>query len=224
MGDCQKFYGKFITDTMICAYAFGKDACQGDSGGPAMHTDSNGHTYQVGIISWGDSCGKNPGVYTNLESPVIMNFINQYMCKILQPENCNNGKFYGIYNNTTTTDNDNNNKESGTPDDTSVQNNVTESNEGSEISSDTTGSSENSKVEINNGTKIKIETKVNETNVVSETTTTEPIVKVNLCINADVAYCETIKNLPWFGCKFAQKKCPEFCCLSSCDPDKGCLN
>ena len=27
--ECQKYYGKFITDTMICAYAFEKDACQG---------------------------------------------------------------------------------------------------------------------------------------------------------------------------------------------------
>ena len=72
---------------------------KGDSGGPAMYTDSNGITYQVGVISWGDSCGKNPGVYTNLESPIIMKFINKIMCERLVPEGCIHGIFYGPRNN-----------------------------------------------------------------------------------------------------------------------------
>ena len=72
---------------------------QGDSGGPAVYTDSNsGITYQVGIISWGNECGKYPGVYTNLESPAIMKFINKVMCEIIVPENCINGYFYGNQN------------------------------------------------------------------------------------------------------------------------------
>merc|ERR1711862_406412 len=94
--------GKFISDAMFCAYADGKDACQGDSGGPAFKIINN-EIYQIGIISWGESCGVNPGVYTNLESPIIMNFINKYMCDILSPQSCNaNGIFYGqssVHNN-----------------------------------------------------------------------------------------------------------------------------
>jgi len=100
--ECQKTYGKFILDAMFCAYADGKDACQGDSGGPAFKIINN-EIYQIGIISWGESCGVNPGVYTNLESPIIMNFINKYMCDILSPQSCNtNGIFYGqssVHNN-----------------------------------------------------------------------------------------------------------------------------
>ena len=70
--------------------------CVGDSGGPALYTDTeSGTTYQVGIVSWGDACGASPGVFTNLESPIIMNFINQIMCENLAPENCTDEKFYG---------------------------------------------------------------------------------------------------------------------------------
>merc|ERR1711982_263110 len=83
--------------SMICAHGYGKDACQGDSGGPAILTDnSSGMSYQSAIISWGDSCGVAPGVYTNLESPTIMNFINERMCQRLVPEMCTNGIFYGV--------------------------------------------------------------------------------------------------------------------------------
>merc|ERR1711982_306386 len=95
--------------SMICAYGYGKDACQGDSGGPAILTDnSSGMSYQSAIISWGDSCGVAPGVYTNLESPAIMNFINERMCQRLVPEMCTNGIFYGVKNDDS--DDDNNGK------------------------------------------------------------------------------------------------------------------
>lgn len=43
---------------------------QGDSGGPlACTTESGKIWYQVGITSWGRSCGQNtPGIYTLLEN------------------------------------------------------------------------------------------------------------------------------------------------------------
>lgn len=44
---------------------------QGDSGGPLVCTpESDKKWYQVGIISWGRSCGKKntPGIYTLLEN------------------------------------------------------------------------------------------------------------------------------------------------------------
>jgi len=92
---CKSVYGNTVTDAMLCAYAYGKDSCQGDSGGPALTKDITG-TNQVGIISWGVGCGKNPGVYTNLNDPTIMDFINKNMCENLSPESCNDGIFYGV--------------------------------------------------------------------------------------------------------------------------------
>jgi len=92
--DCKKFYGPYITDAMVCAYGYGKDACQGDSGGPALVKDVAG-TKQIGIISWGVGCGENPGVYTNLFTPSVMNFINEKICQQLSPESCTDGIFYG---------------------------------------------------------------------------------------------------------------------------------
>lgn len=44
---------------------------QGDSGGPLVcNTESDKTWYQVGIISWGKSCGQKnmPGIYTLLEN------------------------------------------------------------------------------------------------------------------------------------------------------------
>lgn len=67
---CQRLYsivnketGKNykIASTMVCAFTSGKDACFGDSGGPLI---VNG--VQVGIVSFGEKCAKNPGVYTRV--------------------------------------------------------------------------------------------------------------------------------------------------------------
>ncbi|CAL8070464.1 unnamed protein product [Orchesella dallaii] len=73
--ECLKHYPT-ITDSMLCAYTPGKDACQGDSGGPLllMAGDDEDNTYQqmhyryvqIGIISWGQGCGANPGVYSRV--------------------------------------------------------------------------------------------------------------------------------------------------------------
>ncbi|XP_019491661.1 PREDICTED: serine protease 55 [Hipposideros armiger] len=71
-GKCSKLFPK-LTENMLCAGYENEsyDACQGDSGGPLVCTIEPGKNwYQVGIISWGRSCGKKntPGIYTLLEN------------------------------------------------------------------------------------------------------------------------------------------------------------
>jgi secreted trypsin-like serine protease len=68
--------GFVIPATMLCAGEKGLDSCQGDSGGPLFAT-VGGTEIQMGIVSWGFGCAKNhfPGVYAEVNSPTIRNFI-----------------------------------------------------------------------------------------------------------------------------------------------------
>ena len=85
-GVCGKAYRDsgypYVADEMICAGDLkhgGVDTCQGDSGGPMIRRDSDGNWVQVGIVSWGEGCGRPgyPGVYTQVSafSPAIIDTI-----------------------------------------------------------------------------------------------------------------------------------------------------
>ena len=57
-----------ITDSMICAgYEQGEyDACQDDSGGPLVCSSNDYYALIIGVVSWGDGCGRGPGVYARV--------------------------------------------------------------------------------------------------------------------------------------------------------------
>lgn len=63
---CKAHYGATLPAGAICAGEAGKDACTGDSGGPLYKRKEGGQVVQVGVVSFGDSCGKAkiPGAYT----------------------------------------------------------------------------------------------------------------------------------------------------------------
>ncbi|XP_008589689.1 PREDICTED: serine protease 55 [Galeopterus variegatus] len=70
--ECLKVFAG-LTKNMLCAGYQNEsyDACQGDSGGAFICTPGPGMKwYQVGIVSWGRSCGQKdtPGIYTLLEN------------------------------------------------------------------------------------------------------------------------------------------------------------
>ncbi|XP_057601571.1 vitamin K-dependent protein C isoform X2 [Hippopotamus amphibius kiboko] len=58
-----------ISENMLCAGVLGdpRDACEGDSGGP-MVVSFRGTWFLVGLVSWGEGCGRlqNYGVYTKV--------------------------------------------------------------------------------------------------------------------------------------------------------------
>ncbi|KAJ0175736.1 hypothetical protein K1T71_008895 [Dendrolimus kikuchii] len=68
--ECSQKYSRvnaILTDGQICAGGLkDKDACRGDSGGPLMRKRAEGVWEVVGIVSFGNECGKEgwPGVYT----------------------------------------------------------------------------------------------------------------------------------------------------------------
>ncbi|KAM4702964.1 transmembrane protease serine 4 [Rhinophrynus dorsalis] len=78
---CNADYFSQILSTMICAgrTAGGADTCQGDSGGPLVSFGGSSCWEQVGIVSWGDGCGRpgKPGVYTKVSA--YLDWINGVM-------------------------------------------------------------------------------------------------------------------------------------------------
>ncbi|KAJ1189990.1 hypothetical protein NDU88_006731 [Pleurodeles waltl] len=67
---CSRQYPGEIQDSMICAgrIAGGTDTCQGDSGGPLVYFSSSQKWEQVGIVAFGQGCGRpgKVGVYTSV--------------------------------------------------------------------------------------------------------------------------------------------------------------
>ncbi|XP_026477982.1 anionic trypsin-2-like [Ctenocephalides felis] len=59
--ECVKIYMNLLNSDMLCGGLPGKDSCQGDSGGPLVCNNK-----LAGIVSFGEGCGKNPGVYTDV--------------------------------------------------------------------------------------------------------------------------------------------------------------
>ena len=67
-----------IFDSMVCAGGIkGQDSCQGDSGGPLI-IQRNGEDVLVGVVSWGEGCGRanTPGIYNRLATSLDFIYAN----------------------------------------------------------------------------------------------------------------------------------------------------
>ena len=79
---CNLQYGKIDGGVQLCAGDMkgGRDSCQGDSGGPLMKWSASAKSWsQIGIVSFGDVCGKkgSPAVYTRVAA--YKSWINKYV-------------------------------------------------------------------------------------------------------------------------------------------------
>ncbi|XP_046513797.1 vitamin K-dependent protein C isoform X2 [Equus quagga] len=67
--ECVRTMHNLVSENMLCAGILGdtRDACEGDSGGP-MVAPFRGTWFLVGLVSWGEGCGRlhNYGVYTKV--------------------------------------------------------------------------------------------------------------------------------------------------------------
>ncbi|CAG0909880.1 unnamed protein product, partial [Cyprideis torosa] len=76
---CQQTLSYRLSDSMLCAGypPGGRDSCSGDSGGPLI-VQRDGVPHQVGLVSFGDGCGKPGrfGVYSRLS--VVAAWISSY--------------------------------------------------------------------------------------------------------------------------------------------------
>ncbi|KAM4016515.1 transmembrane protease serine 4 [Anomaloglossus baeobatrachus] len=81
---CNQEYYNQVLDTMMCAgrLSGGLDTCQGDSGGPLVYSGDTARWEQVGIVSWGDGCGRplKVGIYTSVQA-----FLS-WICGIMKAE------------------------------------------------------------------------------------------------------------------------------------------
>ncbi|XP_036925829.1 vitamin K-dependent protein C isoform X1 [Sturnira hondurensis] len=67
--ECIQVMHNIVSENMLCAGILGdpRDACEGDSGGP-MVVSFHGTWFLVGLVSWGEGCGRlhNYGIYTKV--------------------------------------------------------------------------------------------------------------------------------------------------------------
>jgi len=65
-----------IPRSQLCAYRLNRDSCTGDSGGPLVKKEDGRFTV-IGLVSYGDDCGKqnHAGIYTRVTS--FMKWINK---------------------------------------------------------------------------------------------------------------------------------------------------
>ncbi|CAK6448663.1 unnamed protein product [Pipistrellus nathusii] len=79
-GQCAQVMHNAVSENMLCAGILGdpQDACEGDSGGP-MVASFRGTWFLVGLVSWGEGCGRlhNYGVYTRVSR--YLDWIHSHM-------------------------------------------------------------------------------------------------------------------------------------------------
>jgi secreted trypsin-like serine protease len=68
--NAPRSYNGRVDAAAYCAGREELDSCQGDSGGPLFALDRNREFVLIGVVSWGEGCGKadKPGVYMRLPS------------------------------------------------------------------------------------------------------------------------------------------------------------
>lgn len=78
--ECVQVMHNSVSENMLCAGILGdpRDACEGDSGGP-MVTFFHGTWFLVGLVSWGEGCGRlhNYGIYTKVSR--YLDWIHSHM-------------------------------------------------------------------------------------------------------------------------------------------------
>lgn len=70
-----------LDESSMCALDWREDACSGDSGGPLiMKGQTDSQDIQVGIVSWGWGCAKQPGVYARVSTGY--DWIRDQVCRL----------------------------------------------------------------------------------------------------------------------------------------------
>uniref|UniRef100_F7AEE9 Vitamin K-dependent protein C n=1 Tax=Monodelphis domestica TaxID=13616 RepID=F7AEE9_MONDO len=78
--ECSQTMHNRVSENMLCAGILRdkRDACEGDSGGP-MVTEFRGTWFLVGLVSWGEGCGRPDtfGIYTKVSQ--YLNWIRDHI-------------------------------------------------------------------------------------------------------------------------------------------------